>query len=189
MKRAELEHVLRAASRVIEERDLLVVGSAAILAMFDETVLPAEATRTDEVDLVPWEPDPDEAKSDRINGDIGELSPFHRMYGYYGHGVDLSTAKLPRGWRDRLILYQNSNTKPGRGRCLEPHDLLASKLAAFRDKDREFAAALMDAGLVSAEVVAARVEDLEDVDPETLRAIREWLRPYLRPRKKTGVDG
>lgn len=179
MKRAELEHVLRAASQIIAERDLLVIGSAAILATYPEGALPAEATRTDEVDLVPWEPDPEDEKSDRINADIGELSPFHRTYGYYGHGVDLTTARLPRGWKERLILYRNPNTRPGRGRCLERHDLVASKLAAFRDKDREFARALVDAGLVSAQLVAARVDDLEGVAPGRLQAIREWLRPTL----------
>jgi len=51
MKREELEHVLRAASRIIDEPDLLVVGSAAILGSHDEAELPTAATRSDEADL------------------------------------------------------------------------------------------------------------------------------------------
>ncbi len=105
MRRVELEHVLRAASRVLGERDLLVIGSASILGTFPETLLPAEATRSDEADLAPFD-DPDDAKATQIDGAIGELSPFHRTYGYYGQGVDVTTAKVPPGWHERLVLYR-----------------------------------------------------------------------------------
>lgn len=62
MRRAELEHVLRAAARVVGQRDFLVVGSAAILASVDDELLAVEATRSDEADLAPYD-DPDGEKS------------------------------------------------------------------------------------------------------------------------------
>lgn len=174
MRRVELEHVLRAASNVLGERDLLVIGSASILGTFPETMLPIAATRSDEADLAAFD-DADGAKATQIDGAIGELSPFHRANGYYGQGVDITTAKLAPGWRDRLVLYRNRNTTPGRGRCLEPHDCVASKLAAFREKDREFAAALIEAGLVGTALVRERFSQIEDLDPKQRVRVLDWL--------------
>ena len=174
MTRAELEHVLRAASQILGERDLLVIGSAAILGTFPESLLPGDATRSDEADLASFDDD-DGAKATTIEGAIGELSPFHRANGYYGQGVNLSTAKLAPGWRDRLVVYRNRNTAPGRGLCLERHDCVASKLAAFREKDREFAAALIAAALVDPVLVRERLEQTEALDPGLLTTILAWL--------------
>jgi hypothetical protein len=50
MKREELEHVLRAASRLVKQRDFLVIGSAAILGTYSENVLPRAASRSEEAD-------------------------------------------------------------------------------------------------------------------------------------------
>ena len=174
MRRVELEHVLRAASRVLGERNLLVIGSASILGTFPETLLPAEATRSDEADLASFD-DPDGSKAIQIDGAIGELSPFHREFGYYGQGVDVTTAKVPPGWRERLVLYGNRNTTPGRGWCLERNDCVASKLAAFREKDREFAEALIRAGLVDARVVRERFARIKDLDPRLRARVLVWL--------------
>ena len=44
MKREELEHILRAASHIVSERDFLVIGSAAILGTYSEIVLPRAAS-------------------------------------------------------------------------------------------------------------------------------------------------
>jgi hypothetical protein len=174
MRRVELEHVLRAASRVLAERDLLVIGSASILGTFPETMLPIAATRSDEADIASLDDD-DGAKATQIDGAIGELSPFHQANGYYGQGVDITTAKLPPGWRDRLVVYRNRNTTPGRGLCLERHDCVASKMAAFRDKDREFAEALIAAGLVNAQTVRERFAQIEDLDPKLRARVLPWL--------------
>ena len=96
MKREQLEHVLRAASRVVEQRDFLVVGSAAILGSYPDEVLPVEASRSDEADLAPFD-DPTGEKSAAVEGSLGQLSPFHAMYGYYADGVDFTTAAPPAG--------------------------------------------------------------------------------------------
>ncbi|MBI2762455.1 MAG: hypothetical protein HYX54_01675 [Chloroflexi bacterium] len=102
-------------------------------------------------------------------------------FGYYGQGVEARTAKLPPGWRDRLILYRNRNTTPGRGLCLERHDCIASKLAAFRDKDREFADALFAAGLADASTVRERVAQIEELGPKLSEVVLAWLDARLTP--------
>jgi hypothetical protein len=79
-----------------------------------------------------------EARSLAIHG---ELSPFHETYGYYAQGVEEATAVLPEGWKERLIVVRNENTRGASGLCLEIHELLISKYAAGRDKDHRFSAA------------------------------------------------
>ena len=54
MKRAELAHVLRAASDVTRELEFLVVGSAAILGSFDDRRLLEMATKSREGDITPY---------------------------------------------------------------------------------------------------------------------------------------
>ena len=114
MRRAELEHVLRAASAILGERDLLVIGSASVLASFPEDRLPVEASRSREADLASLD-DPDDARADLIDGAIGELSLFHDTFGYYAQGVSVATAVLPEGWRDRIVVLDTPGTTPGRG--------------------------------------------------------------------------
>ena len=173
MTRDQLEHILRAASRVIQERDLLIIGSQSVLATWDETRLPKEALRSIEADVAPL--DGDDRKSDLIDGALGEGSRFHETFGFYAQGVSLKTAVLPAGWRDRLIPLESESTRPGRGLCLEPHDCVISKMVAGREKDYEYATALLSAGLLDPEVLAQRIELLEVSATEKGR-IRAWLR-------------
>ena len=51
MKREQLEHVLRAASRIVDAEELLVIGSQSVLATWDERRLPPAAIRSIEVDI------------------------------------------------------------------------------------------------------------------------------------------
>lgn len=60
MNRSELAHILRAACDVTEDPAILVIGSQAILASFDEEELPAEAIRSIEADVA-FMDDPNEA--------------------------------------------------------------------------------------------------------------------------------
>lgn len=159
MRREQLEHLLRAASRIAEDRDVIVVGSQAILGSFDDADLPDEAIGSIEADVC-FRDDPDNVKSDRVDGAIGELSPFHDSFGVYAQGVSTTTAVLPPGWEERTVVFETPGTAPGRGLCLERHDLVASKLAAGREKDFEFASALLRDRLVDPDVLTARVAAL-----------------------------
>lgn len=168
--------MLRAAARIIGEPDLLVVGSAAILGSHDEEELPRAATRSDEADLAPMI-DPDGSLSAMLEGSLGAGSMFHEQFGYYADGVSQETAIVGPGWRDRLVLFDPPGAEPGRGWCLEAHDLAAAKLVAGRPKDFEFVGALLDAGLLRPEVQRERVEALppDRVIPAFGRRADRWL--------------
>ncbi|HEY8758143.1 MAG TPA: DUF6036 family nucleotidyltransferase [Candidatus Limnocylindria bacterium] len=186
MTREQLEHILRAASQIIAERDLLIIGSQSVLGSWDEEQLPIEALRSIEVDVSAL--DGDEQKSDRIDGALGEGSRFHETFGIYAQGVSLRTAVLPHGWwRERLIVFDTERTRPGRGLCLEPHDCAISKMVAGRPKDYAFATALLNAGLLDARTLVDRIEMLEVSDQEQER-IRAWLRGAVR-RRRGGKPG
>jgi len=182
VRRAELEHVLRAASRILHQRDFLVVGSAAILGSFDDDALPVEATRSDEADLAPYD-DADGIKSMEIEGSLGQGSMFHGTFGYYADGVDFTTAITPDGWQGRLVAFETPGSEEGWGMCLEPHNLAAAKLAAGREKDHEFVTALLDAGLIDIDILAERVAGLprERVLPGFLQRAERFIE-RRRPR-------
>lgn len=133
MKRADLEHLIRAASVVSDDTEIIVLGSQAILGEFPDA--PAELLVSDEADIFPKNfPD----RWELIDGTLGELSPFHQTFGYYAQGVEEEVAILPAGWRDRLVPICNPNTRGATGLCLEVHDLLVAKAIAGREKDVVF---------------------------------------------------
>ena len=88
----------------------------------------------------------------------------------------MSTATLPEGWRGRLVAFENASTNPGRGWCLDAHDLAVSKLVAWREKDRAFVRALIEAGLISVDLVCERAATLP-TSPVVKRRIVQPARP------------
>ncbi len=152
MRRQDLEHVLRAAAAITDETEFVVLGSQAVLAQF-ETV-PADMLVSTEADLYPLNR-PELA--DLIDGCIGRDSPFHETFGYYADGVGPETAKLPDGWRDRAVRFSSPATGGAVALAPEIHDLAASKLIAGREKDLDWVASAVRAGMVDADALALRV--------------------------------
>jgi hypothetical protein len=143
VRRDQLEHILRAACQIIDEKPLLVIGSQAILGTYHESLLPPQAVRSIEADVASFD-DPGATKADRIEGALGQDSEFHAEFGVYAEGVTLATAVLPVGWQERLVPLDSPNTRPGAGMCIERHDLVLSKLARGDRRDYDFASALVD---------------------------------------------
>jgi hypothetical protein len=131
---------------------VVVIESQAVLGQFPDA--PEELLVSDEADVFPRG---DPARSDLIDGSIGQDSPFQRTFGYYAHGLDETTAILPEGWRDRLVLVEGENTRFIRGWCLEIHDLAIAKYAAGREKDLDFTRALVRHGMVVRDVLEQRL--------------------------------
>ena len=167
MNREEFDHAIRAAGAILGENELLVIGSQALHASVPGDV-PPEAARSIEADIAAMD-DPDEQKADLIDGTIGEVSMFHRTFGYYAQGITRSTAILPQGWQDRLIRYETPNTNGVVAWCLEIHDLWISKAIASRHKDIEFCGALIAEDLVDTDILVCRLDKVDGI--ETARRV------------------
>lgn len=152
MKRSELEHLIRAAGRIAGDREIVVIGSQAVLGQFPDA--PPALLRSMEGDLYP-KSKPELA--DKVDGAIGEGSKFHEQYGYYAQGVAPDTATLPRGWQRRLVRVENANTGGYAGLCLEVHDLAISKYVAGREKDLEFTRELARRGMTGKKTLLKRL--------------------------------
>ena len=167
MKRAELEHVIRAAGSIADARQLIIIGSQSLLASFPNP--PPELAVSMEVDLYPADAP---EKADLIDGSIGEKSPFHETFGYYAHGVGPTTAKLPTRWQSRLVPVENPNTNHIAGLCLGVADLVISKLAAGREKDLGFVRGVFTHGLLKPSDAEALLIEMEP-------AARDLIKPRL----------
>ena len=156
MTREQLEHAIRAACDVANEDVVIVFGSQAILGSHPDAS--DQLRQSMEVDIAPGSNDPRVA--DRIDGALGEDSAFNATHGFYVHGLTMDAALFPAGWRGRAVAVHGAGAGRGTGLCIEAHDLAASKLAAFRDKDRDFVRTLLVERLVNARKLRLRVQQL-----------------------------
>ena len=177
MRRFELEHLIRAAGRIARARELVIIGSQALLGQFPDA--PAALLTSMEADLYPLaRPE----LADKVDAAIGEGSTFHRTHGYYAQGVGPETATLPAGWRKRLVRVDNANTNGYAGLCLEVHDLAISKYLAGREKDREFTRELARRKMTDRQTLLERLATTK-IDAAVSRPVRGRIaRDFLRKR-------
>lgn len=168
MKKAEVEHVLRAAGRIVGENQFIIIGSQSIHAKYPDRF--SGAAISAEVDIIAKnKPD----RTELLNV-IGVDSPFHEMYGYYADPVDEKTAMLPKGWKGRLVNLKVEETEGVAGLCLDPHDLLISKYYARREKDIAFNREVIASGLIDKSRLLGLVETVS-VSEE----VKERMRGYI----------
>jgi hypothetical protein len=99
MRRDQLEHAIRTACQIIGRQEVSVVGSQSILGTFREDQLPADATRSVEIGILPH------LRRQLRNGAprrphrrrCREFSPFEELPESSIDGVDLSTSASPTG--------------------------------------------------------------------------------------------
>ena len=175
MRREQFEHTIRAAGAILGVHELLVIGSQAIHASVELEI--PEAQRSIETDISAME-DPDGTAADLIDGSIGELSVFQETFGYYAQGVTPATAKLPDGWRSRLVPFSTPATDGVTALCLEPHDLWLSKAVAGRPKDIEFCRALLERQIVNPATLKRRLKKIPDIDSATVESIAGLIKQF-----------
>ncbi len=171
MKRHELEHLIRAAEAITGADEIVVVGSQSILAAKPDA--PAPLLRSMGAGMFTFR-NPGDA--DLIDGSIGEGSPFHETFGYHAQGVAIDTAVLPEDWKSRLVTIRNANTRDITGLCLDPHDLAASKLAAAREKDRDFVTEMCRHRMLDDGTLASRIALLPLTAGERELILARWNR-------------
>ena len=159
MNREQLAHVLRAASGIVDDPDILVIGSQSLLASYHEDELPLAATASMEVDLAYFD-DPDDLKADTVDGAIASCprSTSHSA------STPRASASAPPYSRTAGATASSTGptTRPARTHAafLEPHDSVVSKLVAYRDKDRAFAQTLLHTRLIDITTLRSRVDTL-----------------------------
>jgi len=87
---------------------------------------------------------------------------FHETHGFYVHGISIESAMLPEGWQQRAVAISDTVSTAGKtGLCVEAHDLAASKLAAYRPKDKEFVRQLLIEKMIDDKVLTERIGSLK----------------------------
>lgn len=170
MNRTQLEHIIRAASQISGDAEIVVIGSQAVHGQ--PMKLPPIAFQSDEADVYPRN---HPERAEEIEAAIGELSPFHDTHGYYAQGVGPTTATLPAGWEQRVVRLSNTNTGGATGLCIDVHDLVLSKYAAWREKDIEFNRELVRHGIVSKRKLTRLVPSMP-IDDERKRLILDRIK-------------
>jgi hypothetical protein len=113
---------------------------------------------------------------DAIDGVLGELSLFHQTHGFYVHGMPIEeAATLPQGWENRATpVVDEISTAGNIGWCVEAHDLAASKLVAYREKDRDFVRVLLTEGMIKAQILLERICSLV-IDEPLREHLVQWV--------------
>jgi hypothetical protein len=167
MKRAELEHVLRASAAIAQENSFVVVGSQAVLLPFPDA--PDDLLLSNEVDLYPaLHPE----RAELMEGSFGVLSMFHDTFGYHADGVGPETAIMPADWMQWSKLYYIGDIT-----VVVPdlHDIAVSKSVAGRDKDATWVRALLRHGMIDADRLLERVRAL-DPQKQPVPHVFAWTR-------------
>ena len=170
MTRDQLEHAIRAACDVAEDSEIWVFGSQAILGEFPDA---PEALRSSiEVDMQPKNrPD----KTDLVDGALGEMSQFHKTHDFYVRGLLVGGSAFPQGWQHRAKPVVDEIATRGKiGWCVEVHDHAANKLAAYREKDRDYVRTLLIEGMIAPETLIERI-NLLNIDEELRDRLLQWI--------------
>lgn len=176
-------HICRAVASITNATEVTAFGSASILPYLHEKGIDSmaeftgsSASVTREVDITVY----DERLDTLVDGSIGELTMFDETYGYYAHGAGIDVATFPADWkaRARNIPYEFMG-----GRVTitvpHPHDTMIAKLAAGREKDFHFAAALLrlfpisrdDVCLLKEKAVEAHKDREEQIETDIRRFV------------------
>jgi hypothetical protein len=151
-----LARLLREASRVTKHRHFVIVGS--LSAVGASTSPPERMVQSIDVDLFPKL---DPGRIDEINARVGEGSDFHIEHGYYADALSPATLSLPAQWEARLIQMPLAGGVTAW--FLDPNDAAASKLVRSAQNDLQWVEAGLQAGILSAERIAARLRSIENV--------------------------
>ena len=171
----QLQHAIRAACEVAGDTELWVFGSQAILSVFPKA--PEDLRTSIEVDV---QPKNHPERTINIDGALGELSLFHQTHGFYVHGVSIDTARLPQDWQKRVVrVVDEIQTRGMTGLCVETHDLAASKIVAFREKDRDFIRTLILENMIDCSVLTKRIRKLP-VETDIIENRIKWLNATIK---------
>ena len=183
----KFNHILRAVNAITNEKTFVVIGSAAIIARARR--IPPAMLQTNEVDLYAPNAEDPEKISDLIQGTLGFESPFHQTFDYAADGVSSNTAVMPRDWNDRAMKYQSAECPNVVAIIPDPNDIAIAKMAAWREKDRDWLILGANSGIISTTKMASLLENISTdfkIDTNELRRRLTFIANSVIIAKNTG---
>lgn len=192
----DLERSIRSISRHFKEDVVIVIGSQAALVGLPWT--PDGMRDTLEIDIYlarvkQWEAaNPEELEaSEEIAGLFGRDSNFHKTFGFFIDGVGVNTAKLPAGWKERTVFREVKSaaiTVTAIAPCIE--DLIVSKLAAFRDKDKNYIRSCHEAFPLDVALIKQRIAMTKEFPSDLASEVFQFLEklPAASPKPKPKIS-
>lgn len=154
---SSIERLLVEASKITNHRHFVIAGSLAVIGAVISP--PHEMVVSTDVDLYP-KLDPGRATD--IAAALGEGSAFHKNAGIYA-AITPAILSLPSGWEDRLIQMPFSSGVTAW--FLDPNDTAISKCVRGEPRDMTWIRCGLQAGILSKEVILARLKTVENVLP------------------------
>ena len=165
MNLVALQHLLRAAKAMADDCEILVLGSASLLASFPnlgDASGPLASTYDADLCPAPF----DETTAVMLSQALGESQAFHLRNGYHADILRPTIFEtLPSGWRDRVVQVPDCAFAS----ALEPNDLAVVKMLVAREKDISLVRMLNGLGLVDGKVVSDRLRQM-DLDERLIRS-------------------
>ena len=186
-------HICRAATGVVNVDYVFVFGSNAILPWIEDRGM----TMLDIMDdnrLLSFELDVDvsnEGENEDLNimvdGAIGELSPFHKTFKFWGHANSpKGLFQAPESYKKRLRIEDMGDFK-----VIVPHytDLVFSKIVAGREKDMIFAQRVSDVLKIRDEELQNFLDEFSGENPDKAESAKSKLAIFKEQyRRDQGFD-
>ena len=158
MRKSDLFKLIQDFKALSGEEAPIIVGSQALHAVTD--TLPEVARRSVECDFLLSSGNFHMRAT--IDEEMGVLSNYQVVNGFFADTLGLATVVLPDGWDKRLQPFVDDENVLI-ALCLDPYDLAVSKLIAGRDKDIEFIEALLASELLSIDKLLEQVKLVESM--------------------------
>jgi hypothetical protein len=149
---AALQALFDKAKALTDHNEFVVIGSLSILGLVkDATAIPPRMLMSIDVDCyTPRDP----GRIFDLQESLGEASEFRARHGYYLDPVSPALLTVPDGWEARLVSVDLDGGIVVR--FLDANDAAVSKYARNDPRDREWIRAGLSAGVIGAQIVAAR---------------------------------
>jgi hypothetical protein len=172
---AALQHLLRSAQALAEDCEIIVLGSASLLASFPflgDDAGPLASTYDADLCPSPF----DETTAVMLSQALGESQAFHLRHGYHADILRPAIFEtLPSGWRDRVVRVPGCDFAS----ALEPNDLAVVKMLVARGKDINLVRVLNGVGFLDGKVVADRLRQMELDEKLIRRSSAAWQQAFV----------
>lgn len=173
MTAAEADRLIVEFARLVGAQRVLVVGSQALHAYYVDPSIDT-VVESREIDVIPLPYEAFDKWYFYAHEQLGADSEFDERHGVYVDMLRERTAKLPRGWENRVLerRLELESGSPVTAVYPDIHDLLVSKLLANRPQDEAFLRGVRSLITIDRKTLEERLGSVEL--PKEKERLRTW---------------